>query len=302
LEFGRKVVVKEYCPHGYAFRDSTQTNTISYDEDNTEIFSGGKEKFISEAQMLAQLSSLPGIVPVNDFFTENNTAYVVSRFIEGETLKSYLYKCGGKVPFDQLANLLRPVIESLGIMHRNGVIHRDISSDNILIAYTGEVKLIGFGAARNIGWNDLQVKQIDHAEEGPRMDIYSVCAMIYQALTGVEPPKLEERPEDDFIAPPSAFGVIMPGTAEPALMKGLELRAEDRFPDIEAFIQEFYNNVPLPQINAVCLETVSISAQTGPDTKSFSFLRGSVFKKAAVIAAAVLLAVGIAFLIYKIVT
>lgn len=318
LNLDIKVAIKEYYPNGIASRDNTQTTVIPYAGESAEFFNSGKEKFLSEAQKLAHFSNLPGIVCVKDFFLENNTAYIVMEFIEGETLKSYLEKFGGQMPFDQLANLLKPVIESLGVVHREGIIHRDISPDNIMIAYTGEVKLIDFGAARNLSGdksmgivlkpNYSPEEQYRSAGElGPWTDIYSICATIYRALTGILPQEALDRVNADQLVPPSALGVEIPQPAEQALMKGLSIRAADRYADIESFLEHFYNNVPEPQaqVTAPQAEPLSTPIPIQPNApkkgNSFgAFLWGSVLRRTVTIAAAVILVAGISFGVYKI--
>ena len=151
LNLGIKVAVKEYFPNGLVSRDTHNTDQITiFSGSDQQQYNAGKEKFINEARALAKFDNLPGVVSVKDFFKENGTAYIVMEFIEGETFRNYLRRNGNRISAEQTINMMRPVIESLIYIHRSGIIHRDISPDNIMITRDGRVKLIDFGAARNV--------------------------------------------------------------------------------------------------------------------------------------------------------
>ena len=108
----------------------------------------GKTRFLEEARILAKFSGEPGIVNVRDFFEENNTAYIVMEYLEGETLKEYL-KVKKVLTPEQTLNLMMPIMLSLKEVHKQGLIHRDISPDNIMLV-GNNVKLLDFGSARNV--------------------------------------------------------------------------------------------------------------------------------------------------------
>jgi len=149
LTLDLKVAIKEFFPTGFVSRETTSTTTVSpLEGQQGEFFLKTREKFIDEAKTLAKFRTLPGIVSVNEFFIENNTAYIVMEYIEGETLKGYLASRGGVLPSEQLFEMMKPVMVSLNEVHKKGLIHRDISPDNIMITREGYVKLLDFGAAR----------------------------------------------------------------------------------------------------------------------------------------------------------
>ena len=90
---------------------------------------------------------------MRDFFSENNTAYIVMEYLEGIDLKDYI-KQHGKMSFEQTVAMLTPVMRALSKIHAQGLIHRDISPANIMILNDGTVKLLDFGAAREVGGAD----------------------------------------------------------------------------------------------------------------------------------------------------
>jgi len=145
----KPVAIKEFFPQGIVTRNieyqDTVTVTFVGEKDNYEK---GKERFLKEARTMAKFSKDEGIVKALDFFEINNTAYIVMEYLEGITLKQYLRENQRIAPED-LIELLVPLIESLDEIHSQGMIHRDISPDNIMVLPDGRIKLMDFGAARD---------------------------------------------------------------------------------------------------------------------------------------------------------
>ena len=100
-----------------------------------------------EAQSIAQFGKAKDIVNVYDYFEENNTAYIIMEYIDGVLLKDYLEK-QGRMEVKTALTIIEPVIEAVKKIHAQGIIHRDISPDNIFIADEEAIKVFDFGAAR----------------------------------------------------------------------------------------------------------------------------------------------------------
>lgn len=258
------VAIKEYYPSGYANRSNTISAEIScgVGGERSEFFHKGRERFLQEAKILAKFSGLKGIVDVRDFFEENNTAYIVMEFLDGQTLKSYL-KENGTLPIHTTLNLLMPVMESLSQVHRQGLIHRDISPDNIMLVEDG-VKLLDFGAARNM--SSIENKSLSimlkpgYAPEeqyrskgvqGAWTDVYALCATIYKCITGITPDDATERVYRDEVKKPSQLGVKINPEMEVALMKGLAVFKKDRWQNVEQLLYGLRSastkSKPMPQ-------------------------------------------------------
>lgn len=313
LNLNIKLAIKEYYPNGFASRDNTQTTILPYSGDSADFFETGKDKFLSEAQKLAQFSNLPGIVSVKDFFLENNTAYIVMEFVEGITLKQYIKERGGKLPFDELASLMKPVLESLSVVHRENIIHRDISPDNIMVTKENTVKLIDFGAARDTlsdKSTGVVLKPGFSPEEqyrssgnlGPWTDLYSICATVYQGLTGSVPPEALERLNNDTLVFPSALGIAIPQSAEQALIKGLSVHAQDRYPTLEEFMAHFYGALPQEApVAAAQLPPVQSPPQNpNHQNRLFQTLWGTMQRRIISILVLIAVAAGGSFGVYKI--
>ena len=237
-----QVAVKEYYPAGCVTRETSVGNTVTaFTGEKQEIYNLGREKFINEARTLGKLTGQPGIVSVRDYFQENNTAYIVMEFLDGITLKDYLKQAGGRIPAEEALALIRPVVQSLAEVHRQGLIHRDISPDNIMIQTGNRVKLMDFGAARDVSLNGEKSLSVmlkpgyapeeqyrTRGEQGPWSDIYALCGTVYRCITGQVPVEAMERVRKDTLPAPSAMGISMDREKEAALMKGLAVFSEDR--------------------------------------------------------------------------
>ena len=249
----KKVAIKEFFPQGIVTRNieyqDTVTVTFVGEKDNYEK---GKERFLKEARTMAKFSKDEGIVKALDFFEINNTAYIVMEYLEGITLKQYLRENQRIAPED-LIELLVPLIESLDEIHSQGMIHRDISPDNIMVLPDGRIKLMDFGAARDyteFGEKSLSIvlkpgyappeQYQTHGVQGPWTDIYALCATMYKCITGENPPDAIERVMDDSLKKISEFGIVIPLQEEAAIIKGMSVSAKDRYQDIKDFCEDLY--------------------------------------------------------------
>ncbi len=256
LNLEMKIAVKEFYPNGFVTRESKVTNEVTgYTTNDPAQYQKWKDSFIREARNLAKFSNLPGIVHVRDFFQENNTAYIVMEYVEGETLKDYLKKRTRPLSINETLDMMEPVIRSLSKVHAGGIIHRDISPDNIMIQDGGDIKLIDFGAAREFeSGNEKSMSVLlkpgyapeeqyrTKGDQGPWTDVYALSATIYRCITGIKPVESMERMRTDELKKPSEMGIqIQPGT-ENALLKGMAVYAEDRIRSMDELKQALYGN------------------------------------------------------------
>ncbi len=243
-----KLAVKEYLPTELATRTPGSSQVMPFTGDAREFYEYGLSKFIEEARSLAQFQEHPNIVSVHNFFYANNTGYLVMNYVDGITFKKYLEKEGGRIAFDAAVKIMIPVMDALREVHRAGMLHRDISPDNIYLTYTNQVKLLDFGAARYaIGEQSKSLsvilkqgyapveQYISNGNQGAWTDVYALAATIYRAITGQVPQESIARLQRDDLAPPSQLGIIIPAPAEAALMKALALKPADRFQSISEF-------------------------------------------------------------------
>ena len=250
-----KVAIKEYFPMGFASRTATSDRSvIPNTERDAAFFSHGREKFIKEAQVLAKLNTCTAIVHVRDYFQEHGTAYIVMDFVEGKTLLNHIRESNGKMSFIETYQLLAPLMEQLSTVHKLGIIHRDISPDNIIITADGRPILLDFGAARafqndgqkhtfsvNLKHGFAPVEQYSgRSEQGPATDEYALCATIYACICGKKPPhSLDISLGEDKLIPPSGQGADIGMEQEKVLLKGMATVAKERYPSIQALREAF---------------------------------------------------------------
>ena len=286
----QKVAIKEYMPSEYATRVPGNLTVTIYDGERYTEFMTGLQKFLDEAQRLAKFQNVPGIVRILDCFSENLTAYIVMEYLDGMTLKQYLAEHGGKLPYEEAVEFILPVLAALQAVHKEGIIHRDISPDNIFITEDGEVKLLDFGAARyaSTGYSkSLSVilkpgyapaeQYLSHGEQGPWSDVYATAATLYRMITGVVPEEALERKEKDSLKAPSALGAKLPKNAEKAILNALNVRVENRTASAEEF-------------EAQLLSTANVIRVTEKGEKRFN-AKMPLWMRASLIAAAGLAAV-----------
>ena len=156
LNMKARIAIKEYFPVELVSRDTTRLTSpdgkavsgggndcvISLSGEKSKTYQQGLKKYVDEARNVSRFAGIPGIVSVKDFFYENDTAYIVMEYIEGISLKEYLKQKGGKVSEEEALAILRPVLEALEKVHAAGIVHRDISPDNIMLTFAeqGEVE------------------------------------------------------------------------------------------------------------------------------------------------------------------
>ena len=265
----KSVAVKEFYPTGTVFRKSELSTAV---ECGTKAmvphYEYSRERFLREASALVQFQEIPEVVGIQDFVKENNTAYIVMEYVRGVDLAKYIQRKGGHLSVDETFRILKPVMEALAKVHKGGIVHRDISPDNIILDPMGGAKLLDFGAVRAVEDPDVD-KGLSKSTEailkqgfapieqynsrgslGPWTDEYAMCATIFYCLTGRIPEDASIRMSEGIDPDWSTI----PGLAEhqrKALEKGISCRAKDRYPDMDQllaalFPEETAQTVPEP--------------------------------------------------------
>ncbi|NLO40791.1 MAG: serine/threonine protein kinase [Ruminiclostridium sp.] len=286
LNLENKVAIKEYMPDGLVTRTLGENTVTAYSSSKLEHFEYGMGKFLDEAKMMAKFSDVKSIVSVKNFFKENGTAYFVMDFIEGTNLAQYVQSKGGKIPLDEALSFMTDVIDALAVVHRNGMLHRDISPDNIYLTKDGTIKLLDFGAARYaMGEQSKSLSIIlkpgyapeeqyrSKGVQGAWTDIYATAATLYRMITGQLPPESMDRLMEDELIPPSQLGVAITANVENAILKALAVRAENRFQTMEDFKNMLIGGgdataqeIPAYTANVkINNETVAIPKQLSPE-------------------------------------
>ena len=242
----QRVAIKEYFPSEFAGRIAGERAVVTGSAERRETFEFGKNQFLEEARTLAQFQGNPHIVQVHNFFDENGTAYFSMEYLDGVSLKSVLEGRDSPMSMQEARQYLLPVIEALSLVHQKGLIHRDLSPDNILVLRDGNVKLIDFGAARYSTGEmskslDVVLKHgfapmeqyARRGRQGPWTDVYAVGATFYYLLTGKVPPDAIDRYSEDTLIPPRQLGADLSETEEQVLLRALAVTPDQRIQSMQ---------------------------------------------------------------------
>lgn len=251
------VAIKEYFPASLVSRhiseEDEDTNVYIYEKRESQKYQESLKKYLGEAKSLSAYYDLDGIVSVRDFFYANNTAYIVMGYVDGISVKEYVEK-NGPIEGEKFLWMLEPVIQSLAKVHQTGVLHRDISPDNMLLTRDEKLVLIDFGAARKENINMTRSMTVvfkrgfspeeqyrTRGQQGAWTDVYALCATAYYALTGKAPDESIQRVlEDDMPSLTEMTDVDLPMQQKRAFMKGMTVDFHHRYQTMDELYQGLY--------------------------------------------------------------
>ena len=259
----QKVAIKEYLPSEFSTRMPGETTVTVFNGDKKEQFDDGLEKFVDEAKRLAKFKNESGIVKIFDSFSENETAYIIMEYLDGETLTERLAR-EQTIPEDEAVEMLWSVMQSLQVVHNEGILHRDIAPDNIFLTTDGEVKLIDFGASRYATTSHSRSLTViikpgyspeeqyrSRGDQGPHTDVYALAATLYKMITGKTPPDAMERrasiesKRKEILISPHKIVKNISLNRENAILNAMNVRIEDRTPDVQSFMEELNADPPV---------------------------------------------------------
>lgn len=241
------VAIKEYYPSGIATRSADSSKVCVPVGQEQREYHRGRIRFLKEAQDVARFQSEPNIVSIYDYLEENDTAYMVMEYLHGCTLKQYIREHGGRLDTDHILHICLSVLDALAVVHKAGMIHRDISPENIFICEDLTVKLIDFGAAKQVYLDGEQTMSVvlkpgyappeqyaKKDKQGPWTDIYALGATLYFAATGEKPEKSFGRVLEDTIKPVCEVNPEIPRAMSQVIMRAMSVKIEDRYQTVEA--------------------------------------------------------------------
>ena len=174
-------------------------------------------------------------------------------YLYGKNLSQILHGQDMPIPYEECIRIFKEVCAALNDIHKEGILHRDISPDNIMICDDGRVKLFDFGNARfnqdienrinavvKVGFTPPeQYNNIDKHDE--RTDIYALGATMYYIMTGVKPEESTNRCEKDSLSWPENSGNDVPNHAKTVILRAMSVKPHYRFTNVNEFEDALVN-------------------------------------------------------------
>ena len=261
LNLDMHVAIKEYFPRSIASRNGAYSKNVTYRSDTALLYEQGLKNFLNEARNMAKFTGQENFVYVFDYFSENNTAYIIMEFVPGQNLKHFLEK-DRRLSIGEVKRIMLPVMNAVEMIHSKHLIHRDISPSNIMLVPDGKVKLLDFGAAREVsfetqymstmssvykyGYSPIE-QQTRDMKQGTYSDVYALSATIYRMLTGIVPPSPFARLSgSETLLLPSQMGVDLSTLQEETLMDGLAIYGQDRIQTVGELKKDLFGIYDTP--------------------------------------------------------
>ncbi len=244
-----EVAVKELFPPSLAFRKTGEERVII--NGRKSDFDYLLDRFVLEARTMAKYNSDPNIVNIFDCVLENNTAYIIMEYLDGQNLEDYTQsRPGGKLKLEEAISIIEGVLDGLDRVHKKGIVHRDIKPKNIVLTKKGEVKIIDFGAARFYATEEEVVNNFTKVltpgfappeqyqrdkKQGSFTDVYASAATFYYMLTGEVPEVSVDRKLSDHLKPLSELFPDIPGYVDNAVRRAMVLNSDLRVQNASDF-------------------------------------------------------------------
>ncbi|MEG2814438.1 MAG: protein kinase, partial [Oscillospiraceae bacterium] len=248
----KRVRIREFLPTNFCKRshDGVMVNVSA----GCEIqFKSLKTDFAELSKQLIDLKVNNNLLKALTCFADNNTLYTVYEDVVGVSLTRYLMENAGELSWEETENLFLPLLYTVKLLNQNGIIHRGISPETIIVSAKKELKLINVclsGVRANNSEIDPELFVGYAAPEqyqkctgyGEWTDVYAVSAVLYRTLTGAMPPRSDMRDENEQILPPINLSPKIPKTVSDTIVKGLAYNKNKRINNINDLMGSLYSS------------------------------------------------------------
>ncbi|MBZ0298519.1 MAG: protein kinase [Anaerolineae bacterium] len=246
------------------------------------------ERFQLEARTIARLQH-PHILPVYDYGQEGDTLYLVVAYIEGGSLSDRIDR--GPMALKTVESYLREIASALDFAHRQGVVHRDIKPDNILINTEGYTLLADFGIAKLVSSSTkltatgglvgtpayMAPEQAQGGEITPAVDIYSLGVVAYEMVTGRQPYTADTpihvmmKHVTEPVPRISSAKQDLPLALESVMLRVMAKHPEDRYATATEFVEDFSRAISGRDVTPLPLRMTDTLVMGEPsETRQFS--------------------------------
>jgi len=257
ISLDKKVAIKEFFPKDYCGRESATSHVTLGTQSASDFVQRLKAKFLKEARNIAKFDH-PNIIKIHAAFEENNTAYYVMDFIEGESLAERVRRSGPLAPARAVA-YIASVGAALAYVHDRRINHLDVKPANIMLRSADDTPvLIDFGLSKQYDSDGQQTSTtptgISHGyapmeqyndggvrEFSPQTDVYSLAATLYFLLSGVTPPQAPKLIEDEL-----TFPAAIPQRLIAPISKAMSPGRRQRHESVDSFLVEITASAAAP--------------------------------------------------------
>ena len=241
----QKIAIFEYLLAGQASRSLNGLHVLPpIDEEENECYVSGLRYFIKEAGQLSDFYH-ENAIQIHNFFSENNTGYMIMESIEGRLLQDYLSEKGGRLEEEDAISLMSPIIDALSVLHKYNMCHWNLSPQTILIDQDNTPQLFCFGFAKRtlIEMHPRLNRLLKHGyaapelynmnkKSGPTADVYACGALLYYLVSGNAPKEAKSRQKTKDLASLLQSDIPVTRKFNHAIMKSLALSPNRRFKTI----------------------------------------------------------------------